>query len=123
MKTKLTIPEGEVSAMLFGACHHIKSGPDLKKNIIVRFLNISDRDKCLEKAYNLKRGCGFGVSIDLPYQVAKQRERLLRIKNNLPAEEKKKAKLQYLKIHPFLILHRSGGKMEANIDYITQTNS
>ena len=118
MKDNLGMEEAMVKDMAFAACHRLKSGPDLKKNIIVRFLKLSDRDCCLEKAFTLKRGCGYGVSQDLPPELSSQRAQLLKYKDELNEEKKKKAKLSYLREHPFLILRYPGGQREAVLNYV-----
>ena len=117
MKGNLGIDDSTVEKMTFAACHRLKSGPDLKKNIIVRFLRLCDRDLCLEKAFTLKRGCGYGVSQDLPPELSMQRAKLLKYREELIDEKRKKAKLAYLREHPFLILKYPGGQKEASLNY------
>jgi len=113
----LKIRKTEVDKMLFAACHRLKSGPPEKKNIIVRFVNLHEKDKVLREAFKLKRGSGMGVSQDLPPVLARERDRLLKIKFSLPEEEKRSAKLIYLKSHPFLRLEKKDGVELADIQY------
>ena len=119
MKDNLGMNETTVKGVVFAACHRLKSGPDLKKNNIVRFVKLGDRDDCLEKAFTLKRGCGYGVSQDLPTELSSQRAQLLKYKDELNDEKKKKAKLTCLSEHPFFILKYPGGQKEAALNYIT----
>ena len=118
MEEKLGIEEKMANGMIFAACHRLKSGPDLRKNIIVRFVRLGDKDICLEKAFSLKKGCGYGVSQDLPPELAIQRAKLLKYREGLANEKKKAAKLVYLREHPFLILRYPGGQMEASLSYV-----
>ena len=118
MSNDLGIPTHVAENMLFAAVHRLPSGPPNKKSIIVRFVRLADREKCLQGAYKLRKGSGIGVSIDLPRILAKERDRLLEMKRNLSNEEKKKAKLIYLKTAPFLKLKYGDKEKLAKINYL-----
>ena len=77
MVNTLKLERREVDGMLFAAAHRLHSGKEGRKNIIVKFVNIHDRDICLEKAFKMPRGTGLGVSVDFPRAVAMERDRLL----------------------------------------------
>ena len=113
----LAISHDCAANMIFAAVHRIPSGPKEKKNITVRFIRLDDRDKCLEGAYQLPSGSGKGVSVDLPPPLAKERDRLLKIRKALPDAVKKAAKIKYLKTHPFLVLKYGKKEVVADPNY------
>ena len=118
MKNCLEMTEAQINKITFAASHRLPSGPVGKKNIIVRLVNLHDRDKIMEAAYKLKKGSGYGVAQDLPPELARERDRLLKKKSNLPKEERKNAKLLYFKTHPFLVLKWDDKEDEAKITYV-----
>ena len=90
--------------MQFAACHRLPGGPDVKKNIIVRFVNLLDRDDVLAHAMKLPAKSGYSVVPDLPPEIAEVRHKLLMERHEMSAAEKKKFKLVYLKEYPFVAL-------------------
>ena len=81
-ESKLGFSNTEARDMPFAAVHRLPSGQMGKKNIIVRFVRLSDREDFLQKAFSLPKGGGFGVSPDLPPQLARERDRLVKIKKS-----------------------------------------
>lgn len=101
----LNFPRGR--DVLFQAVHRLPSGQEGKRNIIARFLNLSDRDDVVRAAYKLQRGSGFGVSPDLNPEASKLRSELLNERRELPLSERRRAKIVYMKTYPFVALRRS----------------
>ena len=80
-------------------------------NILVRFMNIHDRDAVMQATMkNLTSGSGMSVVPDLPPQVNKLRQNLLLRRKSMSAEDKKKVKLVYMKTHPFVALKQKKTK-------------
>ena len=63
-----------------------------KASLIIRFVDLQQRDHTLSLAKNLPKGSGYGVMVDLPPELAKLRGRLLKKKRELLPEQPKKAK-------------------------------
>lgn len=100
-----------VNNMLFQAVHRLPNGQMGKRNIIVRFLCLMDRDWVLEKAIKaLKSGSGYAVVPDLPPDLAKLRYVLLGKRRDMPEAERKRTKLVYSKDPPFLALEKKFGQ-------------
>lgn len=79
-----------------------------KTSLIVRFVDLQQRDYILSLAKNLRKGLGYGVTVDLPPELAKLRGRLLKKKRDLPPEQQKEAKLKYIQKAPFIQLVVAG---------------
>lgn len=74
-------------------------------NILVKFVNIHDRDAVIQAAMkHLTQGNGLLVVSDLPLQRNKIRQTLLLKGNSMSSEDKKKIKLMYTKFYPFVML-------------------
>ncbi|OWF53285.1 hypothetical protein KP79_PYT04602 [Mizuhopecten yessoensis] len=104
-KNSLKIHDDVVAQMLFQAVHRLPNGPIGKRNIIVRFLSLMDRDFVLNQALSvLEPKSGFAVVPDLPFSLANLRYELLGERRQMRQEERSKYKLIYLKEAPFLKL-------------------
>lgn len=86
------------------AVHRLSSGPTGKRNIILRLASLIDRDDILKAAMKLPAGSGYSIVPDLPPTLATRRGELLKERRDMPAEERKKYRLVYLKEPPFLKL-------------------
>ena len=100
----LKVPTEILDNMLFAACHRLPGGPDKKKNIIVRFVNLLDRDDVMSLAMKLPTGSGYSISPDLPPKLAEVRHHLLKKRSEMNADDKKKCKIVYLKDYPFVAI-------------------
>ena len=99
---------GEVKNINIAACHRIRGSRDATKSIIVRFVDLQQRDCILNLAKKLPKGSGYGVMVDLPPELSKLRGRLLKKKSELPFQQQKEAKLNYLQKAPFIQLVVAG---------------
>ena len=104
MNTKLYLNETRVGQMPIAAVHRLPSGPETKRNIILRLVNLIDRDAILSAAKNLGQGSGYSVVPDLPPSLATRRGELLKERSEMSEQDKKKCRLVYLKDPPFLKL-------------------
>ena len=102
----LDIDEVRAKQMLFTAVHRLPSGIEGKRNVILRFSRLIDRDDILKAATKLQKGSGYSVVPDLPPSLATLRGNLLKERAALSTEEKRGCKLVYLKEPPFLKLVR-----------------
>lgn len=100
----LKLSQEEVTKMLFTAVHRLPSGDEKKRNIIVRFSSLIDRDEVLTKAMKLSRGSGFSVTPDLAPETSRLRSQLLHERAQLPMEDRKKTKIIYIREYPFVKL-------------------
>ena len=104
-------------SMIFAAVHRLPvrnsnttgqtraSRGTIVPNILVRFINIQDRDGVIQAAVKkLNQGSGISVVPDLPPTINKIRQTLLLQRKSMSKEEKKKVKLVYLKFYPFVAL-------------------
>jgi hypothetical protein len=74
----------EINVMLLTAVHRLAGGIDEnKRNCIVCFSNLMDRDEVLQKGIALKPGSGYSVVPDLPPSVSILRSKLLNEKRNV----------------------------------------
>ena len=101
---KLSLSTELVEDFLFQAVHRLPGGKMDKKNIIVRFLSLAERDRVLQAAQKLAPNSGHAVYIDLPPEIGKIRLNLLEKRRNMPADVKKNYKLKYYKEPPFIDL-------------------
>ena len=112
--TTLKMDPGEVKNINFAACHRIRGSRDAtKESIIVRFVDLQQRDYILNLAKKLPKGSGYGVMVDLPPELSKLRGRLLKKKWELPFQQQKEAKLKYLQKAPFIQLLVAGQVQES----------
>ena len=87
--TTLKMDPGEVKNNI-AACHRIRGSRDATKaSIIVRFVDLQQRDYILGLAKKLPKGSGYGVMVDLPPELSKLRGRLLKKKSELPVQQQK----------------------------------
>jgi hypothetical protein len=94
----------EIDNIQFAAVHRLKFGSERDKDIIVRMVNLIDRDEILKAARKLVQGSGLSVVPDLPPSLSKLRGELLRCRSEMSVAEKKKTLLVYLTRPPFLRL-------------------
>ena len=111
---KLT-PE-EVAGTTFHACHRLSN----KENagIIVRFVDLSYRDKWLSGARNIQSyieslsppvpNKKISLAIDLPPKIRPLKDSLMKKRKDLPLAKRKKSKLRYLAQWPFVELRVDG---------------
>ena len=100
---------GEVKNINIAACHRIRGSRDAtKESIIVRFVDLQQRDYVLNLAKRLPKGSGYGVVVDLPPELSKLRGQLLKKKSELPLQQQKEAKLKYFQKAPFIQLVVAG---------------
>jgi hypothetical protein len=86
---QLGISNERVNVMLLTAVHCLPGGMDEnKRNCMVRFSSLMDRDEVLQKEIALKSGSGYSVVPDLPPSVNILRSKLLSEKRNMSPEEK-----------------------------------
>jgi hypothetical protein len=104
--SSLSMPVPVVAKMLFQAVHRLPSGPEDRRNIMIRLVSLQDRENILHHAYKLKPGSGFGVTIDMPPSVAERRRSLLQERAQMPPDQKKKSKIIYTRDYPFVELQR-----------------
>ena len=105
--TTLKMDPGEVKNINIAACHRIRGSRDAtKESIIVRFVDLQQRDYILNLAKKLPKGSGYGVMVDLPPELSKLRGRLL--KKSCPFKQQKEVKLKYLQKATFIQLVGAG---------------
>lgn len=93
-----------IDNLQFQAVHRLKGGPDEKKNIIVRLINLGDKDRIMHGLRNLGPNSGFVVTHDLPPKLNEFRNKLLADRAKLAPAQKKATRLVYLKQPPYLKL-------------------
>ena len=93
----------DASVRDFAACHRLKADRDA--GIIVRFVDLNMRDRWLAGAKGLTK-CPERVSIspDLPPVTRILRTELVKKRNTLPADIKRKSSIRYLKTWPYVQL-------------------
>lgn len=102
---ELKLDKSYVNSILVQAIHRLQSGDDDKKNIIVRFVSLIDRDTVLNQAISVLRpGCGKAVITDLPPSLSKLRGELLHKRSKMHESERKRTRLVFRKEAPFLKL-------------------
>ena len=101
-------------SVVLQAAHRLPGGDADKRNIIVRFSSIIDRDEVMDAARKLKKGSGYSVSPDLPPCASALRAKLLNERKEMPVEVRGRTKLVYFKTYPFVGLKtvekKSSGK-------------
>lgn len=107
--TTLKMDPGEVKNINIAACHRIRGSRDAtKESIIIRFVDLQQRDYILTLAKKLPKGSGYEVMVDLSPELSKLRRRLLKKKSELPFQQQKETKLKYLQKAPFIQLVVAG---------------
>lgn len=101
MENTLKIDTTTVSECRFQAVHRLRGGPDGRKHIIARFVNLGMKDLVLQKAYSSLKGSGYAVTTDLPVQLQKLRNQLLKERRDLGADGKNYKVIQ-LREPPFI---------------------
>ena len=102
-----------VNRILFQASHRLPSGPDGKKTIIVRLVNLSYKDMIFEAARKLAKDSGISIAHDLPKPLVTLKKNLLDRKKQLPEEERKTSRLKFYKRAPFIQLVTRDGTVIA----------
>ena len=85
------------------ACHRINN----KENapIIVKFCDLSERNRWLDGANNLKNQTErISLNPDLPPTIRNLKTELLRLKKELPAEQKARSSVRYIRQWPYVEL-------------------
>ena len=102
-KKKLGIQSAAVTD--YAACHRLSQAQNA--GIIMRFLDLSQRNAWLDRAKNLKRfpDCKkISISPDLPNDLRPLKTELLNKRKNLPDEQKKNSSIRFLKDWPYVEL-------------------
>ena len=102
-KNKLGIQDASVDD--YGACHRLSQ--EANSGIIMRFLDLSQRNAWLDSAKNLKRhpDCSkITISPDLPNDLRPLKTELLNKRKVLPPEQKKSSSIRFLKQWPYVEL-------------------
>lgn len=95
------------SNLQFVACHRLSNKADAATLII--FVDLADRNRWLHHAKNLKnQKRKFSVNPDLPPLIRDLKGELLKMKQELPAAEKAKASIRYLRQWPYVELRIPG---------------
>jgi hypothetical protein len=102
LKEKLRVEDADM--INFQAVHRLKGGPKGKKNIIARFVRLSDTDKAMEGIKYLPPDSGYSVQRDLPPQIDELRNQLLKERSKMDKDLKSRTRLVHLKEPPFLKL-------------------
>ena len=89
------------------ACHRLK--PDAGAGIILRFNDLSKRNKWMTNARNL-RGMQISLSADSPPCLRPCVKELADIKRTLPDDTKKRSHIRYLPQWPYAFLHMPNGQ-------------
>lgn len=111
---------GMTGEIPLAAAHRLPSRSnhkDAPPPIIVRFVDLDHRDGVLWKASNLRKVEIYkkvGIVPDLPPELRGRRASLLKMKAQLPQDQRAKAKLVYLKKPPYLLLKAGKGTIEAD---------
>ena len=100
----LKMDEEFAQNVLFTAVHRLPGGIDNKRNVIVRFSSLLDKEDVIQAARQLEKGSGYSFVHDLTQEASKLRASLLQKLRSLPDEERKKTKLVYLRDYPFVAL-------------------
>ena len=104
-KEKLKVGDDMASRIQFQAVHRLKKkGRDGIIPIIIRFVNLNDRDTIFLHARNLSKDSGIRIVQDLPPVLVKKRAALLDERRQLPADIRRKSRLVYYKHEPFIEL-------------------
>lgn len=97
----LKVPEPQISA-----CHRLSKTKD--STIVVRFVNLHDRDQWLSSAGQLKnfrpQNSTIGISPNLPPILGKLRKNIFTKRTKLSPDEKKKAKVRYSMRFPYIYM-------------------
>ena len=89
------------------ACHRLKR--EANAGVILRFRDLSDRNRWLEGARNLRgSGLNYRISPDLPPVLRPLKTNLLDIRKSLPADQKQKSTVRYLAQWPYVELATAG---------------
>ena len=115
-KTVLKLSQDEIKNTRFSACHRLSKKKDA--GVIVRFSDLSDRDKWLMGAKNIQSYLAalppnqqdrkISMSIDLPPLIRPLKNELMQKRRELPLERKRKSKLRYITQYPFVELRIEG---------------
>ena len=94
----------DAAASDFGACHRLSQ--EANSGIILKFLDLSQRNAWLDAAKNLKHfpDCKVSISPDLPNDLRPLKTELLNKRKNLPPEQKKNSSVRFLKQWPYVEL-------------------
>ena len=102
-KNKLRIPDASLND--YGACHRLSQ--EASSGIIMKFLDLSQRNAWLDSAKNLKRypDCAnVSISPDLPNDLRPLKTELLNKRKQLPPDQKKSSSIRFLKQWPYVEL-------------------
>ena len=96
-----------VDSHLFSACHRLAQKPDA--GIIIRFVDLADRNNWLANAKNLKNtDSGVSLSPDLPPSLCPLKTAILKRRTELPPDQKKVAQVRYIPSWPYVCLRIQG---------------
>lgn len=101
----LKIPREE--NLLLAACHRLSQKAN--SPIIVKFVNLRDRNLFLKNAKELKNtGAKISISPDLPPILKDLRDEILKHRKDLPPHQKATSKIEYHKSWPYMTLQSNG---------------
>ena len=115
-KSALKLSEEDVRDSHFSACHRLSKKDNA--GIIIRFVDLSCRDKWLSGARNIQTYLAelqppqpdkkISLAIDLPPKIRPLKDNLMIKRKNLPLDKRRKSKLRYLAQWPFVELKVEG---------------
>ena len=112
----LKLSPDDITSTVFQACHRLSQ----KENagIIIRFVDLTDRDKWLAGAKNIQSYISelrppnpdkkISMAIDLPPNIRPLKDNLMKKRRELPFEKRRRSKLRYLAKWPFVELRVEG---------------
>ena len=104
-KTVLKVTDADPTA--FAACHRLSQ--EANAGIIVRFVDLAQRDSWLSGTKHLKNYSGkVSISPDLPPFIRPMKDELMEVRSKLPRDFKLKSKLKFLPHWPFVKLRIAG---------------
>ncbi|VDI31602.1 Hypothetical predicted protein [Mytilus galloprovincialis] len=104
LKNTLNIPPERADTMLFTAVHRLPSGDEDRRSIMLRLSSLIDRDDIQKAAIKLSPRSGYIVVPDLPPSLSVRQGELLKERQDLSPESRRRTKLVYLRDALFLKL-------------------
>ena len=115
-KSALKLSPDDIRDSTFSACHRLSK--KMNAGIIVRFVDLTYRDKWLAGARNIQSYLSelippspdkkISLAIDLPPKIRPLKDNLMKKRRELPLEKRRKSKLRYLAQWPFVELRVEG---------------
>ena len=112
----LKLSPDDIESTAFQACHRLSQKANA--GIIIRFVDLTDRDKWLAGAKNIQTYISelrppnpdkkISMAIDLPPNIRPLKDNLMKKRRELPFEKRRRSKLRYLAKWPFVELRVEG---------------